>query len=303
MVIHRPDFIVIGAMKSATTTLHEQLARQPGFMMSRLKEPNFFSDDELYARGWGWYSSLFRSAPEPCLRGESSTHYTKLPDYPRTVERMVGDLPQIKLIYLMRHPIDRLVSQYVHEVTVGRIDVGLRLAIERHPELVEYSRYAMQLQPFIDAFGPDQILPVFFPRLVSHPQSELERIGQFLEHEGPLQWDTSLKPQNMGKDRLRASPIRQALVQAPILSSLRQRIVPRNVSRGLKEFWRARIDPPPLQSDLIARLHEVFDADLAQVGAWLGITLDCMTFHEATVARSHEWVIIVRCNPAAKSLS
>ena len=62
MVIHRPDFIVIGAMKSATTTLHEQLARQPGVIMSRPKEPNFFSDDRIYARGWGWYSSLFRPA-------------------------------------------------------------------------------------------------------------------------------------------------------------------------------------------------------------------------------------------------
>ncbi len=62
MVIHRPDFIVIGAMKSATTTLHEQLARQPGLFMSRPKEPNFFSDNENYARGWGWYSSLFRAA-------------------------------------------------------------------------------------------------------------------------------------------------------------------------------------------------------------------------------------------------
>ena len=93
MVIHRPDFIVIGAMKSATTTLHEQLARQPGFFMSRPKEPNFFSDDAMYARGWGWYSSLFRPAREADLRGESSTHYTKLPDYPRTVDRMVRDLP------------------------------------------------------------------------------------------------------------------------------------------------------------------------------------------------------------------
>ena len=62
MMIHRPDFIVIGAMKSATTTLHEQLARQPGIFMCHPKEPNFFSDDENYARGWGWYGSLFRAA-------------------------------------------------------------------------------------------------------------------------------------------------------------------------------------------------------------------------------------------------
>ena len=76
MVIHRPDFIVIGAMKSATTTLHEQLARQPRLFMSRPKEPNFFSDDAMYARGWDWYSSLFRAALDerPPRRIEHALH-------------------------------------------------------------------------------------------------------------------------------------------------------------------------------------------------------------------------------------
>ena len=129
----RPDFIVIGAMKSATTTLHEQLARQPGLFMSVPKEPNFFSDDDNYAQGLGWYSSLFRDAPAGALRGESSTHYTKLPTHPRTVDRMVQALPDVKLIYVMRHPIDRLISQYVHEIAVGRIGVGLNEAIAELP--------------------------------------------------------------------------------------------------------------------------------------------------------------------------
>ena len=82
---------MIGAMKSATTTLHEQLARQPGFFMSRPKEPNFFSDDAIYARGWAWYSSLFRAAQarRPPRRIEHALH--QAPDYPRTVDRMVRD--------------------------------------------------------------------------------------------------------------------------------------------------------------------------------------------------------------------
>jgi Sulfotransferase family len=291
MVIHRPDFIVIGAMKSATTTLHEQLARQPGFLMSRPKEPNFFSDDRIYARGWTWYSSLFRPGHEAGLRGESSTHYTKLPDYPRTVARMVRDLPAVKLIYLMRHPIDRLMSHYVHEQTTGRIKVGVQEAVERHHELIEYSRYAMQLQPFLDAYGFENVLPVFFPRLVYHPQAELERIGRFLNHDGPLVWDTTLKPQNSGKERMRPSPIRQALVQAPVLCGLRQRVLPRTWSESLKEFWRAQIEPPVLQPELIARLRDVFDADLAQLGSWLGITLDCEAFHDTAIERPHHWVV------------
>ena len=64
----RPDFMVIGAMKCATSTLHEQLARQPGLFMSTPKEPNFFSDDDVHARGMAWYEALFADAPAGSLR-------------------------------------------------------------------------------------------------------------------------------------------------------------------------------------------------------------------------------------------
>jgi hypothetical protein len=298
MMIHQPDFIVIGAMKSATTTLHEQLARQPGIFMCRPKEPNFFSDDENHARGWGWYGSLFRAAGMTDLRGESSTHYTKLPTYPRTVERLVRDLPQLRLIYVMRHPIERLVSQYVHELTVGRIAVGLREALVRHPELIDYSRYSMQLQPFVEAYGPGAVLPVFFPRLVTHSQAELERIGRFLGHEGPLRWDFGLEPQNQGSARLRPSSVREALVQAPVLTTIRQRVVPRRWSESLKELWRARVEPPRVTPVVEARLREVFDADLAQLGSWLGVRLDCENFQDATAGRALEWAEHQACGSA-----
>jgi hypothetical protein len=289
MVIHRPDFIVIGAMKCATTTLHEQLARQPGVFMTRPKEPSYFSDDEIYQRGWGWYSSLFRGARDGDLRGESSTHYSKLPTHPHTVARMVVHLPRLKLVYIMRHPIERLISQYVHELTAGRFRLGIRQALRRCPELIDYSRYSMQLQPFVDAYGFEHILPVFFPRLVTHSQEELERIGKFLGHGGPIAWDFALRPQNVGRERLRPSHIRNALLVAPGLSALRQRIVPKRWSESFKEFWRAEIEPPRMAADLRVELAEIFDADLAELGSWLGIRLDCESFDEVTAARAREW--------------
>jgi Sulfotransferase family len=289
MVMHRPDFIVVGAMKSATTTLHEQLARQSTVFMTRPKEPSFFSDDPIYARGWGWYSSLFSAARPGVVRGESSTHYTKLPTFPRTVERMVRSLPRIKLIYVMRHPVDRLISQYVHELTAGTIRVDLAQAVDQHPELIEYSRYAMQLEPFLAVFGFKSVLPVFFPRLISESQEEFERIGRFLAVQGPLTWDPALKPQNTRRDRLRPSPLRQALVQSPVLCGLRRRLVPRRWSHSARSFWRARIDPPRVPPDLSARLRETFDVDLSRLGSWMGIKLDCESFDAATTARAHGW--------------
>ncbi len=103
--------MIIGAMKCGTSTLHSQLAARSGFLMSDPKEPNFFSDDERFARGVAEYAKLFESAGSEQLCGESSTHYTKLPTHPRTVERMAKLLPGARFVYVIRHPLDRIVSQ------------------------------------------------------------------------------------------------------------------------------------------------------------------------------------------------
>lgn len=285
-----PDFIVIGAMKCATTTLHEQLARQPGIFMTTPKEPNFFSDDAIFARGIGWYRGLFEEAGDAVLRGESSTHYTKLPTYPWTVERMRGALPRLKLVYVMRHPIDRLVSHYVHQRSLGDLSLGIEEAVVARPEFVQYGLYSMQLRPFLEAYGPENVLPVFFGRLTRHPQEELERIGKFLGYPGQSQWDLTLKPQNVGRERLRRSPVREALVQAPVLTSIRRKLVPKSWTEPVKRLWRIRFDPPALSRPVHDRLRDLFDPDLAELGVLLGIDLDCASFKETTTAVPHDWV-------------
>ncbi len=279
-----PDFLVIGAMKCATTTLHEQLARQPGIFMTREKEPNFFSDDALFAQGIAWYSSLFQGARPDDLLGESSTHYTKLPTHPAAVSRIAAALPRVKLIYVMRHPIERLISHYRHECTVGRIDSGTTFeeAIAQVPELIDYGRYAYQLTPYLETFGSGRILPVFLKRLVDDPQAEFERIGRFLAYAGTPRWDHRLGRRNAGELRLRHSPLRQALVNSRLLTPLRHRLISPALSDRLKSFWIDRSVVPSISPDIIARLREVFDADLALLGQRLGVDLDCANFKAVT---------------------
>jgi sulfotransferase family protein len=284
-----PDFIIIGAMKSATSTLHEQLAVQPGIFMSRPKEPNFFSNDEIVARGLDWYRALFAAADRRDLCGESSTHYTKLPTYPRTVERMSRALPRVKLIYLMRDPIDRLVSQYLHDSIRGAICVPLDEAVARHRELTDYSRYSMQLEPFLGAFGPEGVLPVFFERLVRHPQAELERICRFIGYAGRPRWDGTMRAQNVTREQLRKSVVRERIINLPVLSGLRRRLVPRRWSECLKALWQVSPERPRLRSESVDRLRAVFDDDLARLGDWLGIALDCEHFSELVLAGPSEW--------------
>ena len=285
-----PDFIIIGAMKCATSTLHEQLASQPGLFMSRPKEPNFFSDDDIYAKGWAWYRGLFEGADERALRGESSTHYTKLPTYPHTVARIRRHLPRVKLIYIMRDPIDRLISHYLHESIRGQINVSVDQAVERHPELTVFGLYSRQLEPYLEAFGPEGVLPVFFERLVAHPQEELERICRFIGYEGRPRWDFAMKAQNVTSEQLRKSVIRERIVNISLLSRIRRWLVPRHWNERFKAFWRTTSERPMLMPESVQRLRAVFDADLARLGARLGVEITSATFREVASAGSHEWV-------------
>jgi hypothetical protein len=98
----RPDFLIIGAMKSGTSTLAAQLSEQAGIFMTTPKEPNFFSDDDVYAQGL--IGTRPCSTPRPGdLKGEASTHYTKLPTYPETVAR-ARRAGGPRLVYMIRNP-------------------------------------------------------------------------------------------------------------------------------------------------------------------------------------------------------
>ena len=276
-MIQGPDFIIIGAMKCATSTLHEHLAREPGFFMSDPKEPNFFSDDAQFARGAQWYRDLFADTPRDALCGESSTHYTKLPTYPQTVLRMQQLLGSVKLIYMVRHPIDRLVSHYIHEWTERRISAPLDRAVDVHPELVAYSRYSMQLEPYLEAFGPQNILLVVFERFVADPRTELARVCRFLGQEGPVRFDPHLGAQNVSSQRLRRNRVRDALVWNPIITPLRRRFIPPGLRDRVKRLWQMK-KRPVLGAQQSRRLEAIFDEDLGTLGSWLGIDLSCARF-------------------------
>ncbi len=294
VVMGRPDFIIIGAMKCATSTLHAQLAKLPGVCMSEPKEPNFFSDDEQFARGIGWYESLFVDVGES-MCGESSTHYTKLPTHPLAVERMRQHLPDVKLIYVMRHPVDRLISQYIHEWTQRAVSGSINQAVDRLPRLIDYSRYSMQLRPYLDAYGAERILPVFFERVVRDPQVEFERVCRFIGWRGQPRWQVEDDKRNRSSQRLRKSPIRDALVWNPVSNFVRRRFIPQGWRDGIKRVWQMK-DRPRLSREQQRKLEGVFDEDLAMLGSWLGADLSCQNYRDTVVSTNLEW-----CGPALGS--
>ena len=285
-----PDFVIIGAMKCATSTLHDQLARVRGVCMSDPKEPNFFSDELNWAKGLDWYSSIFESMPDGDLKGESSTHYTKLPTYPLCVARMREHIPHAKLIYVMRDPIDRIVSQYIHEWSQRVIsdDCPIDDAIEQYPMLIDYSRYAMQLKPYIEHWGTERILPVFFERLMSNPQPEFERIGRFLGLESGMQWIND-GAQNVSSQRQRRGPVLNAILGNRVLQTLRRTLMPESVRARFRSRWTMK-QRPVLSEQAIALLRERLDPDMQELGSWIGRDLDCERYSEVvTREASPEW--------------
>jgi Sulfotransferase domain len=283
-----PDFIIIGAMKCGTSTLQAQLAAQPGIFMTTPKEPNFFSDDEIFARGVGWYSALFEGAHAGDLKGEASTHYTKLPTYPQTINRLAAAAPKAKLIYLMRHPIDRLVSHYIHEWTMGEATENIDDAVDSTSAFVAYSQYYRQLAPFIERYGKQRILPVFLERMNVAPDDELRRVAQFLGHTSEAAWRHDLGDRNVSRDRIKRFAFYDLLVESAPATALRRALAPKR----LRDWVKARLQMrtrPSLSAAKQEALTEIFDQDLQQLGALLGAELSCANFKQTVCAKALGW--------------
>ena len=288
-----PDFVIIGAMKAATSTLHDQLAQQRGIAMYEPKEPCFFSDDEVFARGLEWYGMCFTAAAEGDLRGESSTHYAKLPSLPHAAERLHAHRPDARIVYVLRQPIDRLVSHFMHGWSEGWYGDSIAEAVERDASLVDYGRYAMQLRPWLDRFGADRVLLVAYDVLRSRPQEELDRLGRFLGADSPLIWRDDLGARNVSTERIRQGWFRRWFVDPAWATALRRAAVPKALRTRVREGMQMRQRPTLAEGDR-ARLAAIFDADLAELSAWIGRPIRCGTFVDAALAAPLEWTAETR---------
>ncbi|GHD98599.1 sulfotransferase [Defluviimonas sp. 20V17] len=261
-----PDFLIIGAMKCGTSTLQTQLAAQQGIFMCDPKEPNFFSDDAIYAKGLDWYESLFAAAAPGDLKGEASTHYTKLPTYPETLPRLRAVLSGPRLIYVIRNPLVRAVSHYVHEWTQGVITGDLDRAIDRHPELIAYGRYGEQIAPWAEAFGAGNILLLSLEEMQADPQGVLDRTGAFLRHPGPVVWRAETARVNVSAERVRRLPLQGLLIDNPVATALRRALVPKAIRARIRAS-RQMQDRPVLTPERQRALEQVFAEDRARLVA------------------------------------
>lgn len=174
-----PDFIVIGAMRAATTTLHTLLSRHPRIGVSRSKETDFFIDNR-YGEKWAGYHAEFTPGFE--IYGEASPNYSKRLVFPQAARRIVRHLPEAKLVYVVRDPADRLVSHYAHlHLSGAKVPPPERLPdTELWDVLLDASRYHRQIMAYTDFLDRGQIQVIDFDDLVLRPVSALTEIGAYL---------------------------------------------------------------------------------------------------------------------------
>lgn len=191
-----PDFIIAGAPRSGTTWLYQMLARHPGVHMAApaRPEPKFFLVDELYERGLEHYSrTWFAAAPPDRLCGEKSTNYLESAIAAR---RIRNDVPGVKLVFILREPVERAYSNYLWSRMNGMESETFERALELEQEreravsgAKRFSRphayfsrglYADLLHPYYALFPREQILCLRCEDIRGHPAALAERLHGYL---------------------------------------------------------------------------------------------------------------------------
>lgn len=164
--IRGPDFVIIGAMKSGTTSLFRWLNSHSECDLCQIKETHFFSRN--WHRGLPWYLDLFRQVEATRMTGEASPSYTHPDNCEAVADRLYNTFPNAKIIYLVRDPIGRMRSEFRHEVQRDRESREFDVALESEDRPYwRRSMYWSCLQPFTSRFDRERVKVIRFEDLVS----------------------------------------------------------------------------------------------------------------------------------------
>ncbi|MEM6287812.1 MAG: sulfotransferase domain-containing protein [Bacteroidota bacterium] len=267
-----PTFVIIGAMKCGTTSLHYYLGMHPEIGMSKEKELAFFPDAWNWARGEGWYRRRFDAGK--AIRGEASPHYTCHPQYPNVPERMHALLPEAKLIYLVRDPVERLVSHYLHDVARGFESEPLAEAVlAPDSKYLARSQYHRQIERYLPFYDPEAILVLDQADLRKRRRETLRRVFAFVGAD-PEHWDARfhLERHTTARKR-RRTPAGERLARSLPMKALRT-LVPIRYRWPLEDAiyypFSRPMERPEVTPDLHAALADRLGADLARWRAFTG---------------------------------
>ncbi len=270
------NLIVIGAQKCGTTSLHYYLAQHPEVFMSTPKALRFFVAEEDWSRGMSWYESQF--PPQARVRGESSPRYTMYPQHRGVPERMSSLVPGAKLIYLVRDPIERIFSGYLNTYghRHGPASLAEALGDFETSQLVQTSKYFMQLERYLRYFPSPSILVVAQEELKHARESTLRHIFRFIGVDdnfispafGRLKHESLRRRQ---KTRAGAF-VQQALERVVGENDAARRLA--NAPNFMKSPFTAKYERPALDERLRAELTAYLKPDAERLRAHIGLKFE-----------------------------
>ena len=268
-----PDFLIIGAMKSATSTVTAFLEDHPETFVPPYFEPEFFARDDVWALGQDWYEAHFEDKQGARLCGENSNMYTNSAVAPHAAERIGSLYPDIKLIYVVREPISRTRSAW-YEIRSHSGDTApptLDLAVRDRPETyVDCSLYWKQLSAYRAHFPDERIHIAFMEDLKTDPAAFFDGICRFLD----------IAPPETTPDRGHLNKSSQKKIPSQAYSTLQKNPVVRLgkmlAPKGLKTLVKTRLlsksprDLPDFSPEVLAELREIYREDARQLLAHTG---------------------------------
>jgi hypothetical protein len=296
-----PDFIIIGAPKAGTTWLYRNLGAHPDVFLTANKEPRYYSVEEgeavscqgpgdglwmsHFVRSRAEYESLFAAAGPGQLRGEASSDYL----YRSRVSaaRIRHEAPDARIVVLLRDPVHRAHSNWLHHMRDGRETLPFAAAMDAEPMRIElgwawwwhYAArgfYGRQLEPFLERFPPEQILLLTHDELRREPAALLERVCAFLDL-SPVAGEQVAERRN--ESFVPRSPVHRAARGALRPNALARVVLPRRMRTALRHrINRATLHRPRIAPEDYRRFRRVFAADTRRlagmadldVSGWLG---------------------------------
>jgi len=269
-----PNLLIIGAQKCGTTSLHAYLEVHPDVDMAAEKELDFFIEDRAWRRGVEWYAARFRDDAQ--VRGEASPNYTGWPVWDGVPQRAASVVPDARLIYLVRDPIERIESHYLQR----RLQDGARGDIadvigdidDPHNLFVARSRYATQLERWLAHFPQEQVLVLGAEALRDDRHATVERV---LAHAGVAGGiDAALLDAEHHRSDDKAELAHGAAVVRASAAGRVLEVIPARVRAPVTRRLRAALSHPverqELPAQLRARLAELLAPEAERLRALTG---------------------------------
>ncbi len=274
-----PNFLIIGAAKAGTTTLFAYLAKHPDVFMCEPKEPEFFSRKDKWSNGLDWYRSLFANARPDQALGEASTTYTRWPHTDDAAGRIAETLPDTKLVYILRHPVERTYSHYGHHVSRFGMTRSFEQALAADSIYVDCSRYLMQIERYLErGVARERILVLTLDDLQKNPTAVLQMLQEHIgvEVRDLVAGQPTRANARDGRHFIRER-IRSAIGKVPGVLVVAEAIPSHWKQKGYNLFERtpfgkkakAITTPPPMLLETRQRLLELFREENNRLAAFL----------------------------------